>query len=165
MTIDSTDLQVLQREQDLLRTDLQDALNRVNRRARRYRRINALLIVVALLSGAFVTLLGADAARGGTVVAQRVAETTTGRTPPALGPGWRNVCGIMAILAFIGTVATGLNSGLQVSDSNARAFACAGALNGLLIEAAGLASLGPSTLDRIRGELARTHREYPQFFR
>jgi hypothetical protein len=165
MTIDTTDVHLLQGEQELLRRHLKEALEAVDRRARRYRRIDTVLVIVALMSGALVTLLGADAATGGTRVAQRVAETSTGRTPPPLGPGWRNVCGLMAIIAFAGTVATGLNSGLKVADGNARAFACAGVLNSLLIETTGLANLGPSGLERIRTELARTHREYPQFFR
>ncbi len=165
MTIDTADLHLLEREQDLLRADLREALAAVNRRARRYRRLNGVLVVVALLCGALVTLLGADAARGGTRVAERVAEATTGRTPPPLGPGWRNVCGVMAVLAFVGTVATGLNSGFKVSDHNARALACAGGLNALLIETTGITGGAPATLERARAELARAHREYPEFFR
>jgi hypothetical protein len=165
MTVETTDVQLLQREQEMLRASLQEALGAVNRRARYYRRLNVALILVAVLSGATVTLLGADAARGGTRVAQRVAEGTTGKTPAPLGQGWRNVCAIMAILAFLGTVSTGVNGGLKVTERNVRAFACAGVLDGLLIELPGAASLGRPVLDRTRAELARIRREYAEFFR
>ena len=165
MTLESTDVQMLQREQELLREDLRDALAAVNRRARFYRRMNVTLVLVAVLSGAAVTLLGADLFRGGTRVALRLAENSTSKTPPPLGPGWRNVCGLMALLAFVGTVSTGINGGLKVTERNVRAFACAGVLDGLLIELPGATSLGRPVLDRTRAELARVRREYAEFFR
>jgi hypothetical protein len=165
MTPEPGDTQRLDREQDLLRSDLRRALTDVNGRARRYRRLNMALVLVTILSGATVTLIGADAARGGTHVAQRVAESTTGNTPPPLGRGWRNVCGLMAILAFVGTIASGVNTGLKVAERNVRAFACAGVIDGLLTELPGAASAGRPVLDRARGELARVRREYPEFFR
>jgi hypothetical protein len=161
MTIPSTELSGTAPEHERLRADLEVALTTINRRARRYRTLNTSFVLIALLSGGLVTLLGADVATGGTRVAQRVAETSTGRTPPALGRGWRDVCGLMAILAFVGTIATGVNSGLRIAERNTRAFSCAGIIDGLLTE---LPASGPAP-DRTRLELARVRREYPEFFR
>ena len=165
MTIQTTDVGLQQRDQEALRSDLERALAAVNRRARQYRRLNLALVLVAVLSGSFVTLLGADAARGGELVAQRVAESSTGHAPPPLGSGWRVVCGVMAFVAFIGTVSTGINGALKITERNVRAFACAGVLDGLLTELPAANGLGQPVLDRTRSELARIRREYAEFFR
>jgi heme A synthase len=165
MTPDAAEAQALRQEHDLLRSELQGALAAINRSARRYRRLNTTFVLVAILSGGLVTLLGADAARGGTRVAQRVAASTTGSVPAPLGQGWKNVCGLMAILAFVGTVATGVNSGLRISERNTKAFTSAGILDGLLTELSLQSSAGRAALDSTRKELARVRREYPEYFR
>jgi hypothetical protein len=165
MSLESTDTRVVEREYDALRAQLESALTVINRKARQARRLNTVLVLVGILSGALVTLLGADAAWGGTRVTAPIAEASTGRTPAPLAQGWKNVCAVMAILAFIGTVSTGASNGLRVADRNARAFACAGILDGLLTELPAGAHGGAAAADRARTELARVKREYPEYFR
>jgi hypothetical protein len=91
----------------------------VRRSGRRYRRGKHAAAAHRPALRHVSTALASDAFRGGRLSA-RTAEATTGRTPAALAPGWRNVCGIIAVLTLAGTLATGTNSVLKLSEHQAR---------------------------------------------
>lgn len=120
----------LRDRRDMLRADVQDAIRHVRRTARRYRRASTILLLTAMLCGALATALAGDAFRGGRLAAN-TAQATTGRVPAALAPGWRNVCGLIALLTLAGTVASGTNSVLKLADHQARTTACVAALAAL----------------------------------
>jgi hypothetical protein len=104
-----------------------------------------------MLCGAVSTVLAGDAFRGGQLAA-KTAETTTGRVPAELARGWRNLCGIIAVLTLAGTLSTGTNSVLKLSEHQAQTRACLAALGTLqtaLIEGDAL-DKATSTLESIR---------------
>ena len=117
----------LRDRRDMLRTDVQEAIRHVRRTARRYRRASTILLLTAMMCGALATALAGDAFRGGRLAAN-TAQATTGRVPSALAPGWRNLCGLIALLTLAGTVASGTNSVLKLADHQARTTACVTAL-------------------------------------
>ena len=153
----------LQFDRDRLRDEIERAIQQVRRSGRRYRRASMLLLLTGLLCGTVSTALASDAFRGGRLSA-RTAEATTGRTPAALAPGWRNVCGIIAALTLAGTLATGTNSVLKLSEHQARTTACLGALAalqaGLFEEGAGRQSV----LDKTKASLATVRLTYDEYF-
>jgi hypothetical protein len=154
----------LRADRDILRNELRHASSEVDRAARRYRRVSSLLLLAAMLFGLMASGLAGEAARGGPIAA-KVAETTTGKVPSTLPPGWRNVCGVIAIFTFIGTAASGINSILKTSEHKASAFACLGALDALRTELLREADLRRATLDRVTAELAKLRREHAEYFR
>jgi hypothetical protein len=153
----------LQFDRDRLRDEIERAIQQVRRSGRRYRRASLLLLLTGLLCGTVSTALASDAFRGGRLSA-RTAEATTGRTPAALAPGWRNVCGIIAVLTLAGTLATGTNSVLKLSEHQARTTACLGALAalqaGLFEEGAGRQSV----LEKTKASLATVRLTYDEYF-
>src|SRR5690349_13707818 len=120
----------LESDRERLVEHIRAAVHQVRRAGRRYRRISSALLLIGLLCGAVSTTLAGDAFRGGAVAA-RTAQATAGRVPAELARGWRNVCGIIAVLTLAGTLATGINSILKLSDHQARATACLAALGAL----------------------------------
>src|SRR5262245_13838137 len=119
--------QVLEQDRSRLQERIQESIRQVRGAARRYRRTSTALLLAGLLCGAVSTALAGDAFRGGQLAA-KTAQTTTGRAPSELPRGWRNVCGIIAILTLAGTLSTGTNSILRLSDHQARTAACVAAL-------------------------------------
>lgn len=153
----------LQHDRDRLRGEIERAIEQVRRSGRRYRRASMVLLLTGLVCGTVSTALASDAFRGGRVSA-RTAEATTGRAPAALAPGWRNVCGIIALLTLMGTVATGTNSVLKLSEHQGRTTACLGALAALQ---AGLFEEGPvrqTVLDKTQASLATIRLTYDEYF-
>src|SRR6476620_6708274 len=88
-----------QRDRDRLHERIQDSIRQVRRAGRRYRRISTILLLTGMLCGAVSTALAGDAFRGGQLAA-KTAATTTGRVPADLARGWRNLCGIIAVLTL-----------------------------------------------------------------
>ena len=153
----------LQQDRDRLRDEIERAIQQVRRSGRRYRRASMMLLLTGLLCGSVSTALASDAFRGGRLSA-RTAEATTGRTPAALAPGWRNVCGIIAVLTLAGTLATGTNSVLKLSEHQARTTACLAALAGLqagLFEEGGVRQ---SALEKTKASLATVRLAYDEYF-
>lgn len=153
----------LRRDRDLLRQEIDRSVVAVRQAARRYRRTASILLLVAITAGGLATLLAGDAFRGGQLAAN-VAETSTGITPSPMARGWRNVCGAIAILTFIGTVATGADSALKISERRTQVFACAGALEALQTTLLRESTVSRDELDDTRLELARVRREYSEYF-
>jgi hypothetical protein len=153
----------LRKDRDLLRQELHNAIGTVRRVARRYRRLSGTLLLTAMVCGALGTLLAGEAFRGGALAAN-VAEQTTGRVPSELPRGWRNVCGIIAILTFIGTVATATNSIMKLADNQTKAVLCAGSLDALETELLREADLRRPVLDKVATELVKVRREHADFF-
>ena len=149
----------LRQDRDRVRDEIDRAIQQVRRAARRYRRASTTLLIIGMLSGAVSTALASDAFRGGRLAA-RTAEATTGRTPADLPRGWRNVCGIIAVLALTGTLATGTNSVLKLSDHQARTTACLGALQAGLFEG----DVRPNALEKTSAGLANIRLTYDEYF-
>jgi hypothetical protein len=116
-----------------------------------------------MICGAVATALAGDAFRGGPLAAN-VAETTTGKVPSALPPGWRNVCGIIAVLTLAGTLATGTNSVLKIADHQARTSGCVAALATLQSALFQESVLAPAALDRARADLETIRLTYDEYF-
>jgi hypothetical protein len=153
----------LRQDRDRVRDEIDRAIQEVRRSGRRYRRASTALLLIGMISGAASTALASDAFRGGRFAA-RTAQATTGRAPADLPRGWRNVCGIIAVLALAGTLATGTNSALKLSDHQARTTACLGALAALqtgLFEEDGLR---PNVLEKVQASLANLRLTYDEYF-
>jgi acyl-CoA reductase-like NAD-dependent aldehyde dehydrogenase len=93
-----------------------------------------------------------------------VAETTTGKVPSALPPGWRNVCGIIAALTLAGTLATGTNSVLKIADHQARTSASVGALAALQAALLHEGVLRPAALEKAKADLETIRLTYDEYF-
>ncbi len=88
------------------------------------RLINTSLAILTLLAGGLATLLGAGAAISGQVVL-------------GTGPsGWKITCGIVAILSFIATLATGIKEQFQIAQELSKSQICSGQLRSLELELA-----------------------------
>jgi hypothetical protein len=153
----------LQQDRDRLRDDITGAIQQVRRSARRYRRASTALLLIGMVCGAASTTLAADAFRGGRLAAN-TAEATTGRAPADLPRGWRNVCGIIAVLTLAGTLATGTNSVLRLADHQARITACLGALAGLQEGLFEGDITQQNTLDKAKAGLAAIRISYDEYF-
>jgi hypothetical protein len=153
----------LQRDRDRLRDDIDQAIRQVRRAARRYRRASTALLLAGMACGAVSTVLASDAFRGGGV-ATRTAQATTGRTPANLPQGWRNVCGIIAVLTLSGTLATGTNSVLKLADHQARTTACLGALGGLQERLFEDDVVEENVLEKTKAGLATLRLTYDEYF-
>ena len=81
-----------------------------------------------------------------------------------MAAGWRNVCGVIAVLTFFGTLATGADSALKISERRAQAFACVGALEGLRASLLRESAVDRAEIDQASAELARVRREYSEYF-
>lgn len=148
----------LQHERERLHERVQDSIRHVRRASRRYRRISTTLLLIGMLSGAVSTLLAGDAFRGGQVAA-KTAAATTGRVPAELARGWRNLCGIIAVLTLAGTLATGTNSVLRLAEHQARTTACLAALATLQTEL-----FEEGALDRTKSALETIRLQYDEYF-
>ena len=153
----------LQRARDRVRDEIEHAIQQVRRAGRRYRRASMVLMLVGLICGTVSTALASDAFRGGRLAA-RTAEATTGRTPSDLPRGWRNVCGIIAVLTLGGTLATGTNSALKLSDHQARTTACLGALASLQASLFEEGAVRQSVLEKTQATLATIRLTYDEYF-
>ena len=153
----------LQHDRDRLRDEIQRAIQQVRRSGRRYRRASLVLMLTGLICGTVSAALASDAFRGGRLSA-RTAEATTGRTPAALAPGWRNVCGIIAVLTLAGTLATGTNSVLKLSEHQARTTACLGALAALQAGLFDEGAVRQSVLEKTKASLATVRLTYDEYF-
>ena len=158
-------MSTLNEDRQVLIEQLGYRLSEANRKARRYRRNNTMLLLIAVIFGLLATTLAADSAKTGDLVAKPVAEATTGRVPSELPKGWRNVCGLIAIFTFAGTLANSLNTALRISENQSKAMTCAGLIDSLKTELVTDAGLRRESLDKIRAELARIVREYPEYLR
>ena len=154
--------QVLEQDRSRLQERIQESIRQVRRTARRYRRTSTALLLAGLLCGAASTALAGDAFRGGQLAA-KTAQTTTGRAPAELPRGWRNVCGIIAILTLAGTLSTGTNSILRLSEHQARTAACVAALGALQSDLFGDA-LREGALDKARHSLEAIRLTYDEYF-
>jgi hypothetical protein len=154
--------QVLEQDRSRLQERIQESIRQVRRTARRYRRTSTALLLAGLLCGAASTALAGDAFRGGQLAA-KTAQTTTGRAPSELPRGWRNVCGIIAILTLAGTLSTGTNSVLRLSEHQARTAACVAALGALQSDLFGDV-LREGALDKARHSLEAIRTTYDEYF-
>jgi len=146
-----------------LQERIQESIQQVRRAARRYRRTSTALLLAGLLCGAVSTALAGDAFRGGQLAA-KTAQTTTGRVPSELPRGWRNVCGIIAILTLAGTLSTGTNSVLRLSEHQARTAACVAALGALQADLFGDNGRREAALDKARRSLETIRLTYDEYF-
>ncbi len=153
----------LQHDRDRLFERIQESVRQVRRSARRYRRISAALLLIGILCGAVSTALAGDAFRGGRLSAQ-TAEATTGRVPMDLPRGWRNLCGIIAVLTLAGTLATGTNSVLRLGEHQAQTKACLAALGMLQTELFEEDVLQPVALDKAKSVLETIRLQYDEYF-
>ena len=153
----------LESDRERLVEHIREAIQQVHRAARRYRRISTALLLIGLLCGAVSTALAGDAFRGGSVAA-RTAQATTGRVPTELARGWRNLCGIIAVLTLAGTLATGTNSVLKLSDHQARTTACLAALGALQSELFAGSALQAAALAKAKSALDNIRIQYDEYF-
>ena len=153
----------LESDRERLVEHIREAVQQVRRAGRRYRRISTVLLLIGLLCGAASTTLAGDAFRGGGV-ASRTAQATTGRVPAELARGWRNVCGIIAVLTLAGTLATGINSVLKLSEHQARTTACLAALGALQTDLFGGDALQPASIARAKSALENLRIQYDEYF-
>ncbi|HEY3091887.1 MAG TPA: hypothetical protein VGJ52_02270 [Vicinamibacterales bacterium] len=153
----------LEHDRSRLQELIQEAIQHVRRAARRYRRTSTALLLAGLLCGAVSTALAGDAFRGGQLAA-KTAQTTTGRVPAELPRGWRNVCGIIAMLTLAGTLSTGTNSVLRLSEHQARTAACVAALGALQADLFGENGRREAALDKARHSLETIRLTYDEYF-
>lgn len=153
----------LEPDRSRLQERIQEAIQHVRRAARRYRRTSTALLLTGLLCGAVSTALAGDAFRGGQLAA-KTAQTTTGRVPSDLPRGWRNVCGIIAILTLAGTLSSGTNSVLRLSEHQARTAACVAALAALQADLFGENGKREAALDKARHSLETIRLSYDEYF-
>ncbi len=152
----------LELDRSRLQERIQESILQVRRTARRYRRISTALLLTGLLCGAVSTALAGDAFRGGQLAA-RTAQTTTGRAPSELPRGWRNVCGIIAVLTLAGTLSTGTNSVLRLAEHQAKTAACVAALGALQSDLHG-ETVREGAIDKARHSLDTIRLTYDEYF-
>ena len=153
----------LDHDRDRLQQRIQDSILQVRRAARRYRRTSTALLLAGLLCGTLSTALAGDAFRGGQLAA-KTAETTTGRVPTDLPRGWRNLCGIIAVLTLAGTLATGTNSVLKLSEHQARTAACVAALGALQRDLFEGSPMPQVAIEKARSSLETIRLAYDEYF-
>src|SRR6185436_15738003 len=153
--------QTLEHDRSRLQERVQESIQQVRRAARRYRRASTALLLTGMLCGAVSTALAGDAFRGGQLAA-KTAATTTGRVPAELARGWRNLCGIIAVLTLAGTLATGTNSVLRLAEHQARTTACLAALGALQSDLSADA-LQPAALSKGKSALENIRIQYDEY--
>jgi hypothetical protein len=152
----------LELDRSRLQERVQESIQQVRRAARRYRRTSTALLLTGLLCGAVSTALAGDAFRGGQLAA-KTAQATTGRAPSELPRGWRNVCGIIAVLTLAGTLSTGTNSVLRLAEHQARTAACVAALGALQSDLFG-ETVREGAIDKARHSLDTIRLTYDEYF-
>jgi len=149
----------------LLQREIANRLAIVNKHARRYRVQNTVLVVIGLVFGLIATTLAGSAAIGDETIAPTVAQAMTGKEPSPLALGWRAVCGVVAVCSFIGATANGLTNILKVTEHRSKAFICAGTLDALLADVYLDPKPDAATVARVRSDLAKLIRDYPEYLR
>lgn len=165
MTKGNKTMPELQEDCDELRLEIQERLAMVNKNARRYRRLNTIFLIAALLFGLSASAIAGDAAGEVNLLAAPIAQATTNKKPERLAKGWRNVCGVVATLTFIGTAATGLNRVLKITDHRSKAFVCLGTLDSLEAMLMLDSDVQSEAITKVRLELAQLLKTYPEYFR
>lgn len=155
-------VETLESDRERLVEHIRQSVQQVRRAGRRYRRISTGLLLIGLLCGAASTMLAGDAFRGGAVAA-RTAQATTGRVPAELARGWRNLCGLIAVLTLAGTLATGTNSVLKLSEHQARTTACLAALGALQADLS-TDALQPAAVSKAKSTLENIRIQYDEYF-
>jgi len=153
----------LEHDRDRLQERIEQSVLQVRRAARRYRRISTVLLLTGMLCGAVATALAGEAFRGGSLAA-KTAEATTGRVPAELARGWRNVCGIIAVITLAGTLATGTNSVLKLTEHQAQTRACLAALGALQTQLFEADAAGPVALVKAKSALETIRVQYDEYF-
>lgn len=121
---------------------LEVELGCATRHVQRLTRQNAWLGYTSIVSGAAASLLAGGVASAGPIAGQ-----------------WSTTCAIVAVLAAVGTIASGLQRQLAVAENLARATTCAGKLDALKV---GL-TISRRELREVAGEYERLvegHREF-----
>jgi hypothetical protein len=149
----------------VLRQEIERRQAAADKAARRYRRLNIALLAVSLLCGLFAAALAGDSAAAGKMIAAPVAEATTGNPPSPLAKGWRNVCGIIAILSLLATAANGIGSVFKIAEHQSKAFVCAGVLDSLHTDLLPGGAMGPEAVEKVRADLAKLLKDYPEYVR
>jgi hypothetical protein len=155
--------QTLEHDRRRLQERLHESIEQVRRAARRYRRTSTALLLTGMLCGAVSTALAGDAFRGGGLAA-KTAQATTGRAPSDLPRGWRNVCGIIAVLTLAGTLSTGTNAVLRLSEHQARTAACVAALGALQPDVFGDSGARDAAIERTARSLETIRLTYDEYF-
>jgi hypothetical protein len=109
-------------------------------------RRNTRMIITGLSSSAAATLVAGVTAASGPVVGTGI-------------PGWRLACSVAAILAFIATVATGVQQQLKYEERLVNGNQCVGRLRALDVAL----TTGSRSLDDIGSEYEDIARSYPEF--
>jgi hypothetical protein len=156
------EMATVQEDFELLRNDVASRLAKVNRNARRYRRLHTSLVILTLICGILSTTLAADSAMDTRVAAPAVAEAATGKEPAPLAKGWKAVCGVIAVVSLIGTVSQGIHSLLKISEHQTKALDCAGRLDALAVE---LTTPRREIVEKVRSEYTSILRDYPEYVR
>jgi hypothetical protein len=152
----------VQEDFQLLRDEVKTRLEKVNRNARRYRRLHTGLVILTLVCGILATTLAADSAMDTRLAAPVVAEVATGNEPSPLPKGWKVVCGVIAAISLIGTVSQGIHSLLKIAEHQTKALNCAGKLDALTIE---LTAPRREIVEKARNDYATILKEYPEYVR
>jgi hypothetical protein len=153
-------------DRDDLREAVEERLLSVNRVVRRYRRLNTALLLVSLILGGLATLFAGVVAKGG-ALASEATQVVTGLTPKQeLPAAWQRMCLVIAVLSFFATMASGVRGGFKLDEQQARAMGCAGLLDSMMLELLSIPNdtRGWERVDKVRADLARAVREYPEFF-
>ncbi|PYR66910.1 MAG: hypothetical protein DMF87_07040 [Acidobacteria bacterium] len=153
----------LEHDRDQLQGRIEESVREVRRAARRYRRISTALLLTGMLCGAVSTALAGDAFRGGSLAA-KTAEATTGRVPAELARGWRNLCGIIAVLTLAGTLATGTNSVLKLAEHQSQTRTCLAALGALNTQLFEEAAASPVALAKAKSAFESIRLQYDEYF-
>ncbi|WP_375771830.1 hypothetical protein NR798_13355 [Archangium gephyra] len=155
----------LEEGRETVRNVVDEHLIRVNAAARRYRKLNTVLLLIAVIFGGMGSLFAGVVAAGGGP-AKGVTKAVTGTEPKTeLPEAWRKMCLWIAVLTGIGTVSAGTNGQLKSAQQQSRAMTCAGLLDSLKLELLVGAHFTEEDLNRIRENLSKVLREYPEYFR
>ncbi|MDX1980489.1 MAG: hypothetical protein SFV51_09495 [Bryobacteraceae bacterium] len=154
-----------QDDRAVLRREIERRQMAADKAARRYRRLNIALLALSLVSGLLAAALAGDSAATGKLVAAPVAQASTGNPPSPLPKGWRNVCGLIAVLSLVGTAASGFSSVFKIAEHQSKAFVCAGTLDSLQTDLLPGAAAGPETIAKVRADLAKLVKDYPEYLR
>nr|QKW93650.1 hypothetical protein [Vitiosangium cumulatum] len=155
----------LEEQRGAVRNVVDEHLLKVNGAARRYRKLNTVLLLIAVIFGGVGTLFAGVVAAGGGP-AKGVTKAVTGEEPKSeLPETWRKMCLWIAVLTGIGTLSSGMNGQLRIAEQQSRAMACAGHLDSLKLDLLVDTDFTEEDLNRIKDNLSKVLREYPDYFR
>lgn len=156
---------LLEEQRGNVRNVVDEHLLRVNGAARRYRKLNTVLLLVAVSFGGVGTLLAGVIAAGGGP-AKSITKVVTGDEPKTeLPETWRKMCLWVAVFTGIGTLSAGMNGQFKIAEQQSRAMTCAGFLDSLKLELLVDTEFTEEDLNRIKEDLSKVLREYPDYFR